>query len=124
MDLKNAEPHLKGNKQIKGILHSVRPICHEYTKVFIQNSREYTIIETPKYGEIIQMEIGALLVGKITNYKPESNTVKIGREKGYFEYGGSTIILLFQNRFDISKELKDRIKIDGEIPVSIGDKII
>lgn len=35
----------------------------------VQNSREYEVIETDKFGTIIQMEIGVLLVGKVKNYR-------------------------------------------------------
>lgn len=41
------------------------------------------------------MEVGALMVGRITNYHEECQ-VKKGEEKGRFEFGGSTVILLFQ----------------------------
>ena len=40
------------------------------------------------------MEVGAMLVGRITNYNKETYAVR-GQEKGRFEYGGSTIILAF-----------------------------
>ena len=41
------------------------------------------------------MEVGALLVGKISNHK-QSTVVTRGEEKGFFEYGGSTIVVLTQ----------------------------
>ncbi len=51
------------------------------------------MIHSPVFGDIVQMEVGALLVGRITNDTSVSTAVR-GEEKGYFEYGGSTIILL------------------------------
>lgn len=85
-------------KKIKGKLHCVRPIALREVPVFAENSREYQVIKTPDFGLIVQMEIGALLVGKIRNDDKNSklNTVQQGEEKGYFEFGGSTIILLLQ----------------------------
>lgn len=41
------------------------------------------------------MEVGALMVGRITNYH-QACEVRRGQEKGRFEFGGSTVILLFQ----------------------------
>lgn len=89
-------------KRISGILHCVRPIVTRQIPIYTQNTREYQVIRTKEFGKIIQMEVGALLVGRITNHDIRKNRlVKAGQEKGYFEFGGSTIILLFQ---------KDKIK--------------
>lgn len=111
------------NKKIKGLLHTVRPIAIEQKNVFVTNSRSYTVLDTVNFGQVIQVEVGALMVGKIknnyTNYQ-----FKRGEEKGFFEYGGSTIILLVK---------KDKVKIDNylinntkrgyETKISIGEKI-
>lgn len=42
------------------------------------------------------MEVGAMMVGRITNHEAVPGYVTRGEEKGYFEFGGSTIILLTQ----------------------------
>ena len=60
---------IQKTKRINGILHSVRPICIASTEVFVRNSREYIIIDNPDIGHIIQMEIGALLVGHISKHR-------------------------------------------------------
>lgn len=113
------------NEHIDGILHSVQPICHEKTKVFIQNTREYALIDTAEVGRIVQMEIGALLVGKISNHENGwSKMVCAGQEKGFFEYGGSSIVVLTSSRMNLSEELKYRDKMGNEIPVVIGEKLI
>lgn len=97
------------NRKINGVLHCVRPIALEKFPVFVENAREYTVIDTENFGKIIQMEIGAIMVGKITN-KEIKDKVKRGEEKGYFEFGGSTIIVLVKKdiiklQYDILKEL-------------------
>lgn len=102
------------NKKIKGELHTVRPISSKY-KVFIRNSRDVTIMNTENFGKIIQVEVGALLVGKINNYN--LNKFKRGQEKGFFEFGGSTIIQVYKKgiiNIEENKEEKD---------VEIGEKI-
>lgn len=85
-------------KTIKGKLHCVRPVALRKVPVFAENSREYQVIKSKEFGMIVQMEIGALLVGKINNCgnARKLNNVQQGDEKGYFEFGGSTILLLLQ----------------------------
>ena len=114
------------NRRINGELHCVRPVALETFKVFTQNSREYSVIKSEEYGRIIQMEVGAMLVGKISNrhFSEKHFSVKGGEEKGYFEYGGSTIILLLENRIELNEEILNREPVNGEIPVKIGEKLI
>lgn len=111
------------HKRIKGILHTVRPIAINKKNVFITNSRSYTVLETTNFGRVIQIEVGALMVGKIKNHHTNCGFKK-GEEKGYFKYGGSTIILLFKkDMVEIDKELIDNTKNGYETIVSIGEKI-
>ncbi len=113
-------------RKIRGLLHCVRPIALRNVPVFIQNSREYQVIKTKTFGTIIQMEIGALLVGKIRNYKQPLGTkcIRAGEEKGYFEFGGSTIIVLLKKEgIRFNKKLFEKRDVSGEIPVRMGDVI-
>lgn len=82
------------NVHIDGFYHTVNPIAFEYYEVFKENTREYCVISSEKFGEIVQMEVGATLVGKISNYHKSAQRVFKGSEKGKFEFGGSTIVLL------------------------------
>lgn len=93
-----ADGQIVYEKRIEGKLHCVRPIALRGVPVFARNSREYQVIESKEFGLIVQMEVGALLVGKINNHRRSQklNNVQRGTEKGYFEFGGSTIILLVQ----------------------------
>lgn len=111
------------NVFIKGKLHTVRPIALEALPVFTENSREYTVIKTDKFGDIVQMEVGALLVGKIHNHTVCEASVKKGDEKGMFLYGGSTIILLLQNDVKIKEELFEAIENGIETPVLMGQRL-
>lgn len=113
------------SRKVRGVLHCVRPIALRSVPVFAQNSREYQVLETEGFGTVVQMEIGALLVGKIRN-KSTSKGVRVhrGEEKGYFEFGGSTILLLFQkNVVRISRKLHERPNGDGEVPVRLGELV-
>lgn len=115
------------HRKISGKLHCVRPIALREIPVFAQNSREYQLIRTKKFGLMVQMEIGALLVGKICNERltMETNHVHAREEKGYFEFGGSTIILLLEkDAVRFREKLYERTNEDGEIPVRAGERIV
>ena len=83
------------NYHIDGTFHTVNPIANDYLPIYKENTREYTVILSKEFGDVLQMEVGALLVGKISNHK-QSTVVTRGEEKGFFEYGGSTIVVLTQ----------------------------
>lgn len=113
-------------KVINGKLHCVRPIALEQLPVFIENSREYITIEST-VGNIVQMEVGALLVGKISNQKGlvAGSKAAATEEKGYFEFGGSTIIVLTDQKTVLNEAISKRAKNEeGEIPVRIGESLI
>lgn len=112
------------SRKIQGKLHCVRPIALRTIPVFAQNSREYLVYENRYFGMMIQMEIGALLVGKINNHVQEAEWVQSGDEKGYFEFGGSTIILLLRkDTIRFREELYHKQNKYGEIPVHMGEFI-
>lgn len=83
-------------RRIEGVYHTVNPIASEYYDIYKENTREYCLIRTENAGTVVDMEVGALLVGRIVNRYVDSTDVRRGEEKGYFEFGGSTIILLTQ----------------------------
>lgn len=106
------------HKRIPGVLHCVRPVAINRFPVYVQNSREYTLYGSENFGDVVQMEVGALMVGRIKNH-PFVQSFLRGQEKGCFEFGGSTIIMLFE---------KDRVKLGREFyghetPVIVGQRI-
>ena len=111
------------NIKIHGILHTVQPIAIESLPVYVQNSREYCILNTENFGDVVFMEVGAMLVGRIVNYH-QSHSFKRGDEKGKFEFGGSTIILLFQKgKLELNKKIIATSLTGREFPVKAGEKI-
>lgn len=93
------------NWHIKGRYHPVQPIVVRKRPVFVQNTREYCVLETENFGDVIQIEVGACLVGKIENYR-QAGVIKRGEEKGLFRFGGSTIVLLFKDGvLDVPQEM-------------------
>ena len=68
------------------------------------------------------MEVGALLVGKIVNM--EKLKFKKGEEKGWFELGGSTILLFFaENTVNIDKDIISNSYKGIETKVKYGERI-
>ncbi len=111
------------NKFIKGRLHTVRPIALRRYPVFAQNCREMTVMDTKHFGKAIQIEVGAMLVGKIANLH-QSGEIKRGDEKGMFLYGGSTIVLLLgKDAATLPQELFDATNNGLETPVCMGEQI-
>lgn len=110
------------HKRIDGRLHTVRPIALKYKKVFSENTREYNLLKTTSFGNVIQMEVGALLVGKICNHD-QKNFLR-GSEKGYFRFGGSTIVMLFEHdKIEFAPDIVDKINSDIEIKVQLFETI-
>ncbi|MCR5016503.1 MAG: phosphatidylserine decarboxylase [Ruminococcus sp.] len=83
------------NVFIAGELHTVNPIAMKRYNIYKRNSREYTVLHTDNFGDVAQIEVGAMLVGRICNRHGVHEFVR-GEEKGRFEFGGSTIVLLFE----------------------------
>ena len=110
-----------GEKVIKGKLHTVRPIAVDNENAFIQNSREVCTLHTDNFGDVYMAEVGALMVGKIVNEKTNGK-FKRGEEKGYFKFGGSTVILLVNN-VDIDKDILDNTDLGIETVVKMGEVI-
>ena len=54
-------------RKIAGILHTVNPVANDVCPIYKMNSREYCLIKTEQFGTLLQMEVGALMVGKISN---------------------------------------------------------
>ena len=111
------------NVFIPGRLNTVRPVALKSIPVFTENCREYTIMETSNFGTVAQIEVGAMLVGRIKNHD-QSGTFMRGQEKGMFMYGGSTIILLFEkDKIQLPKSVMQATWREKEIPVQMGQKI-
>ena len=106
-------------KRIKGRLHTVSDYSNKY-KIYKENERQYSFLSTKNYGNIIYMEVGAILVGKIVNHHKKS--FKRGEEKGYFLPGASTIIIV-ANNIKVGKDILEYSKKGIETTVSVGEKV-
>lgn len=111
------------NYFVRGVLNTVRPIAYRKCKVFKRNSREYTTLHTKNFGDIVEVEVGATLVGKIKN-KHDNYKFKKGEEKGMFLFGGSTIVLLVKkDAVVIDRDILNNSVRNIETRVKCGEKI-
>ncbi|RUT63585.1 phosphatidylserine decarboxylase, partial [Clostridium botulinum] len=85
---------------------------------------EYSIFHSENFDDIIFMEVGATCVGSIVQtYKPNTKILK-GDEKGYFKFGGSTVILFFkENTIKIDNDILNQSKLGYETSVVMGESI-
>ena len=111
------------NIAIPGKLHTDNPIANDFFPIYKENAREYTILHTREFGKVIAMEVGALLVGKIVNHHGPSS-IQRGQEKGYFQFGGSTVVLLLkQDTAVIDDDILENSRNGIETVVKFGEKI-
>ena len=111
--------------QIKGQYHSVNPLAlSSKPDIFIINERRASILETEKFGKLACIEVGAAMVGKIIQTHDEATTHSKGDQKGYFLFGGSTVILLGEKgKWSPSKDILSNTKDGVETYLQLGDEV-
>jgi len=110
--------------RIDGDYYSVNPLAlRNMIEIFCLNKREFTIISNPLFGDVVMAEVGATMVGSIVqSYKEKF--VKKGEEKGYFKFGGSTVVLLFEkNKIRIDEDLLINTLKGYETEIKEGERI-
>ncbi|MBU3192108.1 phosphatidylserine decarboxylase [Clostridium bowmanii] len=111
--------------KINGHYYSVNPIAlKSVKKLFCQNKREWSVFHSDNFDDIIYIEVGATCVGSIIqNYNPNSK-IKKGEEKGYFKFGGSTVILfLKKDAAKINDDILAQTQLGFETSVIMGEEI-
>ena len=106
-------------KFIKGKLHTVSPVSKDH-KIYKENTRQVCVLDTDNFGKVAYIEVGALLVGKIVDHG--ACEFAKGEEKGYFEPGGSTVIMLV-NGVDVDGDILRQSAEGIETKVKYGERI-
>lgn len=110
---------------INGPLYSVNPIALKQNIEYLsENKRMVTLLKTEDFGDVLSVEIGATYVGSIhQTYAPENSYAK-GDEKGYFAFGGSCLILLFEpGKIIFDQDLIDYSAKKMEVRGLLGDSL-
>lgn len=112
------------SKLIDGYYYSVSPYAIKKNfRVYCENKREVSILKTEKFGDVVLSEIGATMVGGIEQTYKEG-FVKKGDEKGYFFFGGSSCVLLFEkDKVQFDEDILENSKKGLETKVYMGEKI-
>lgn len=113
------------SKLINGYLYSVNPVAiRKNINIFTENKRSICQLETEKLGKVLYLEIGATSVGSICQtYKPGDFYAK-GSEKGYFSFGGSSLIVIFEEgKIVFDQDLLEATKQGFEIRCLIGQSM-
>ena len=105
------------------MLHTVNPIANDVYPIYKENAREYSLLHSDTFGDILMMEVGALLVGRIVNHHEKATVVR-GQEKGYFQFGGSTVVVLLKaGAAVIDEDILLNSREGVETVVRMGEKI-
>lgn len=93
-------------QMLKGTLRSVSPLAlRRQLSILWENRRARTLVESPEFGKVVVMEVGATCVGGMHSTFQKGRVEK-GDDKGYFSFGGSCVTTVFQ---------KGAIRLDGDL---------
>ncbi|SKB01263.1 phosphatidylserine decarboxylase [Prosthecobacter debontii] len=108
---------------INGPLYSVSPIAFmKRPSIFWENKRYVTRLQTGQFGEVLLLEVGATCVGSVVHTSPADAPVLKGDEKGYFRFGGSCFITIFEpGRIQFSDDLLQQSAQGREVYARMGD---
>ncbi|HEY1173621.1 MAG TPA: phosphatidylserine decarboxylase [Verrucomicrobiae bacterium] len=112
-------------KLLNGPLYSVNPIALRQKLSYLwENRRWLTVLETDNFGRVLLLEIGATNVGSAVQTYQAGKKVEKGDEKGYFKFGGSSTITIFEpGRIQLSADLVENTKQCRELYARIGDEM-
>ena len=110
-------------RAVNGPLYSVSPIAlRKRPSILWENKREITLLRTPSIGDVLLLEVGATCVGSIVQtYTPDAAVTK-GDEKGYFRFGGSCFITIFEpGRVRFADDLVEHSAAGREVYAKMGE---
>ena len=110
---------------INGSLFSVNPIAlRKRLSVFWENKRYLCMIDSDYHGKVAQFIVGATCVGSATFTFSQNQRVKKGEELGYFSFGGSCVLTLFEkDRLRISEDVQQHSQANIETYAKMGEEM-
>ncbi|MBN4051057.1 MAG: phosphatidylserine decarboxylase [Alkaliphilus sp.] len=113
------------SKRVKGYYYSVNPLTmFSFIDVYCRNKREITKFDSDNFGEMCLVEVGATAVGSIVQTYQANSHIEKGAEKGYFKFGGSTVIMFIKkNKIVIDRDIIRNTDLGYETKVNIGERI-
>lgn len=109
--------------QIHGPLYSVSPIAlRKRPSILWENKREITSFRTSSLGDVLLLEVGATCVGSIVQTYTSGSSITKGDEKGYFRFGGSCFITIFEpGKIRFTDDLIEHSRAGREVYARMGD---
>ena len=114
------------NYHIPGTYYTVNPMAvRQKVDVYTENARTVTIIDSPQFGKVAYVSIGAMMVGSIKITPEIGSEVKRLSEIGYFAFGGSTIVLLYSKAANVEfdQDLLKNSRESLETLVKVGESM-
>lgn len=113
------------SRLVNGPLYSVNPIALcQNIRILSRNKRALCVLESDVWGKVVMLEIGATCVGGIQQTYAAGSDVLKGAEKGYFRFGGSSTITLFEpGRIQFDDDLLENSAIHRELYARVGDRL-
>ncbi len=111
-----------GPRLINGPLYSVNPIAlRRRPTILWENKRVVTSLKTTALGEVLLLEIGATCVGSVGQTFAAGQPVQKGEEKGFFRFGGSSLVTLFEpGRVRFADDLLEHSASGREVYAKMG----
>lgn len=112
-------------RRIPGPLFSVSPIALRRQLSYLwTNKRTLTPLVTQRFGTVLLLEIGATCVGTIAQTYQPGHAVAKGEEKGYFAFGGSSTITLFEpGAVKLEADLAEHSARQTELYAKVGTRM-
>ncbi|KAK3816721.1 MAG: phosphatidylserine decarboxylase-domain-containing protein [Linnemannia gamsii] len=113
-------------KLIAGEYYTVNPMAiRSQLDVYGENKRVVSTIQSPEFGTVAYVAIGAMMVGSIVLTTQGGQSVERMDEHGYFAFGGSTIVVLFEPGAivfdeDLVRSSKEQIEMLVKVGMRIG----
>ncbi|MEI6534114.1 MAG: phosphatidylserine decarboxylase [Verrucomicrobiaceae bacterium] len=108
---------------LNGPLYSVNPVAlRQRPGIFWENKRYVTELQTSNCGKVLLMEIGATCVGRVVHTCRASQPESKGAEKGFFLFGGSSVITIFEpHRVKFADDLLEHSAQGREVYARMGE---
>ncbi|KAL2916626.1 phosphatidylserine decarboxylase [Polyrhizophydium stewartii] len=116
---------VRETRSIDGTLFAVNPIAvRSVIDVYTENLRTVTTMDSTHFGRVAIVAIGAMLTGSIVLSTKPGTMVRRMDEHGFFKFGGSTIVVLFEaGVIDFSSDLLENSSQALETLVRVGSAI-
>ncbi|KAF1960508.1 phosphatidylserine decarboxylase [Byssothecium circinans] len=116
---------IKEFRSLPGDYYQVDPVAlRSRVNILTNNARDYVVIDSPEFGEVLFVAIGATDVGTVQihdKFQQPGSKIRKGEELGLFQFGGSSIIVAFKpGRVRFDDDLRENSKNCVQVSVEVG----